>query len=462
MVDALEYFKAMTINVNQNSVILDADGDSLENDLVLDEGENALVLIVTEQQYTDLLSSAINGVYTTFPENPLGVIYPLIKAGKMQFCEQILACLNDPESGVANAIMSLINSGDYQANRDSGQSYNNANLAGAVNPTCDRDILFGQCLQIVEYIDTINDEFFAKLEVATNDYDFIADVVGDITLIDETSIDAVLAWLQFVQDSIAENYNAQSDTAYKEALACEIYCIAKDYGCAVTPTILYNVVKDRLSATITIEGVLWDALQFLVLGSWEGSQIADFMYFAQFAFRSMLGKFFQKIAWSDIESRMVIYSNDPNPDWSLLCTDCQDSWIFDYRLSENGASGVDNLGGAWVDGVGWTFCSDYPRHNTAWESQPFPSRVRVTRIEVQATFYQAKGESARNVTLYDSVTSTQETHQFGYTGTGTMFYAIDTDFVADSATLRGGNQIDQTSNCSGSYLTKCTIFFEPV
>jgi hypothetical protein len=273
----------------------------------------------------------------------------------IDFCQYIIDCINNPESGVANAITGLIGASDYESARNYGQSQNNLDMSSGSNPTCNKDILFGQAMQLVNYIDQLNTDFFEILEVASNFYDFFAEVAGDVTGIDESSADAAIAWVQFIQDSIAENYAAQVTVAYREDLACEIFCAAND-DCGITPTLLYDIMKDRLNSSITIEGLLWDVLSFLVDGSWSGSQIADFMFYSQFALRSMIGRYFDYFAWQDIYARLSIYSNDPNPDWIILCTDCGwestldltvDDYGFIFDMDQNSVPV-----GSWVDGVG--------------------------------------------------------------------------------------------------------------
>lgn len=356
MTNSLIYYRKKLVTTTEQSVVTNADNDSLANDIVFGEGVNYLVLPVTSEQYQNLLSATINGVFTTFPENPIGVLYPLIKAGKVSICDAIISCLNDPESGVSDAIYNLLGGDSYQSNREYGQSQNDNDLSSLLNPTCDKDILFGQATQLVDYMDSLNVDFFEILEVASNTGEFLAQVVGDISFIDESSVDSVFAWLAFIQNSIAENYLAQVTQAYKDDIACEIFCRANE-NCEITPRILFDVFKDRLSASVTVESVLWDTLDFLVGGTWTGTQIADFMFMSQLALRSQLGKYFDKIAYQDIETRLTLFSNDPDSDWAILCSACPDTWEYeiDFTVDQGTADGWSQgvWGNGWVSGKGW-------------------------------------------------------------------------------------------------------------
>lgn len=276
----------------------------------------------------------------------------------IDFCQEIINCIENPESGVSDAIVNLIGSNSYGDNRELGQSVNDSAIGGGSNPTCDLDVLWAQCYGLVETLDTYNREFFAKLEAMTNVYEFISDVIGDITFIDETSVDALLAWVNKLQDDIAENYDAQSTLTYRQDVACEIFCAVQNNisGCDITPRIVFDVFKDRLSSSVSIEQVLSDTLDYLVGGAWSGTQIADFMFMSQAGFRSQLGRFLQYVGWNSLDSIVRLYVNDANNDWELLCTDCGWTWTSEFDVSENIWGVFESSGtsfGTWSASVGY-------------------------------------------------------------------------------------------------------------
>lgn len=323
MPDALVYYRRKLLDQSLESSIINADGDTLENDLILSAGENNLVLQVTSEQYQNLLSASINGCFTTFPSNPIGVLYPLIKAGKLSFCTQLLDCIeNDPD--VYNAIANIAGVPTFSESVSNGQSFNTVDLSDAtnINPTCDLDILYGQCNQLVRYLDAINTDILEVIEVATNIIDATADVVGDITFVDESSVDAVLSYIQFLQDNIAENYTAQVTETYLTDCACGLFCYVQDNDCELTPDILFQYWSDRLTSGLSITGLIFNTWAYIVGGTWIGTEIADVMFLGQLALRSQLGRVLNFSAYFDIQSRIVMYSNDPDNDWETVCDDC--------------------------------------------------------------------------------------------------------------------------------------------
>lgn len=276
----------------------------------------------------------------------------------IDICQSIIDCINNPESGVATAITDITLNQSASEYRDYGQSENDSNLALATNPTCDPDIVWSQCYQLIEYFHEVNLEIFTQLEVATNNYELLANVVGDITGLDESSIDAVLGWGEYILENIVENYEVQATIAYRETLACELFCIALENDCEITPRMGYDILKNRLSSAITLESLIDDALLYIVTGSWSGSEIADVMFFSQFSFRSMLGLLLRKIGYNDTQLRLAVAVNDANDDWILICDECPEFWTetLDLTVSDYGAV-FDVVGGvpagSWSDGVGF-------------------------------------------------------------------------------------------------------------
>ncbi|MBT8449370.1 MAG: hypothetical protein KJO69_06750 [Gammaproteobacteria bacterium] len=401
MTNSLIYYRKKLLETTEESVVSNADGDSLSNDIILNDGVNYLVLPVTPTQYKNLLSACINGVFTTFPENPIGVLYPLIKAGKVNLCDAVVDCINDPESGLSDAIVDLINSTAYDNSVSIGQGQNESVLGNGYNPTCDFDILYGQIRQLVDYLHAVNVDILEIIEVASNLLDGFAEVIGDIKGIDGSAIATGVDWLAFIQDNIAENYDAQVTTTYLEVVACDLFCIAKE-NCAVTPTILYDYFSDKLSNSITIEGLFDATLGYLITGAWTGSQIADFMFLSQLALRSQLGRVLDFSAYFDINTRMQIYSNDPDGDWATLCDNCDYHWeqVFDFTqelYSSEWVASNPTYPPIWItdtaieggrDALG---CRDSARFD-------FPART-ITFVEAEFT-YQNTASNTRDSGFY--------------------------------------------------------------
>lgn len=320
---------------------------------------------------------------STIAEN---LAYKLSQEYCVDICAEIIACIDDPGSGVADAIQNLILESTYEQSREYAQSLNDSVLTDGSNPTCDKDILFGQCLQLVEYGDQTNKDILEIFEIVSNNYEFWVNIIGALTKQSQSFIDAGLEWALWLQENIEENYDAQVTVAYKEELACDLFCVAKDENCELTPRLIYNVLRDRLESTINIDDIFGNAVTFMVTGSWVGTEIADVMYFGQFAVRAMIGRLLENIGWNDIATRLLIYANDPNSDWTLLC-DCSD--VITVTFDESGYTDYSFIEGTLDN----TFGNPLP--SGKWEQEAgtleivsvevnMPSPSTVTEISMDA------------------------------------------------------------------------------
>lgn len=328
--------------------------------------DNFYIICCTPDQMNKITSSLEVGAPIAFPSFYNDVLQLVDQAVQfpnsfegapcVDICQLIIDCINtNPET--AAAILNLVNSNTQANSREYGQSQNTFGFAGGFNPSCDPDILWAQCFGIIETLNTYNEEFFAKLEVSTNPFEFVAEVIGDVTVVDETSIDAILAWIAKVQDDIEENYSAQATLAYRQEVACQIFCQALLGDCQVTATLIFNVFNERLAGSLTIESLITNILNYLVGGTWSGTEIADFMFLAQAGFRSALGVFLEYIGWNDIDLIARLYTNDANNDWETLCDDCGWIWNSDFGADENIWIPSNNGFGEmaeWESGPGWT------------------------------------------------------------------------------------------------------------
>ena len=143
----------------------------------------------------------------------------------MDLCDLVASCIENSES-VQDAINNLIRTNNQDSTTEYSQSQNDLILGDGNNPTCDLDTLWGGISYLIESTDRQNVDLLEQFEVATNLQDFMSQVVGDVTGIDETSMDAILGWIEYIQDNIAENYAAQVTQAYLDELSCDLFCLA--------------------------------------------------------------------------------------------------------------------------------------------------------------------------------------------------------------------------------------------
>jgi len=356
----------------------------------LDPSEKVRVsLLLSLDEWVILASSIDVGRDVGFSEESDAVwdLWSRVLAS-LDFCQDVADCILDPNSPAYDAVAQLAYAVAEDAIRAYAQSLNNANLAGNSNPDCDKDILFGQCLQLVEYLNQVNIDILEIFEVLTNPIEIGAQVIGQVTGLDEASVDALIGWVAFVQQNIEDNYLAQITQQYLEERACEIFCLALNNDCILDPDTLYTIWQDRLNSQVTIDGLIKDSLNYLISGIWTGTEIADFMFYSQLAFRSQAGKIIEEFAYNDIDFRLKGYSNDPDPDWQFLCTSCEWEYTIDFEDLPNEA--VITWGEVLPDG---SLGSEEIAPLQRWRIDiTFPVLTNVTRVEAEGIAVTSGGQ----------------------------------------------------------------------
>lgn len=260
----------------------------------------------------------------------------------MTFCERLIECLNndtDVQAAIANliatnpAIRAALS--DFVADHPNGTQYpiNQQLPSGAAaanilppNPECDPDILWSQCIGIVQTANRMVLDFMETWETYTNAAETIPAIIGSIPFLGEVAdvagLDAISAYANSLIDSIHENYAADYTLEYEQELACEIFCAAKA-DCVVSIDMLCGILNARLSGQLNLANGL-ELMLSLIDADISGINVAD-LYLCAFFNMLKLANLVLPITWG-IEAYLTTIAvfNEPSDDWQVLCTECPD------------------------------------------------------------------------------------------------------------------------------------------
>lgn len=356
----------------------------------MDDNKDCLVLLSRRDKY--LLGQALSKmVWATRWTSEVGTQLPnmfaiagnlellLSQDNCMDICELIIDCIEDENSGVSTAISNVINNWNYDTGRNAGQSQNGFLLGDGADAGCSKDVWYGGVVNLINALDENNVDALQILEVSTNINEWIASVATGIAGLEVPLLQSMLDWGLFIQDNIAENYDAQWTQEYRETISCEIFCLATE-ACELTPQMLVDYFYNRLTSQLSFQSLLNETLEFLVLGVWSGTEIVDFMMLSQLAFRAQLGRWFGFIAFNDIDFDIRVGMLHPDPAWSLLCDECI-QWCFKWipRYGEQ---------------QGWIFLTGRQIGNRLWSSAGV-----ISPIELSAETSFAPISTADSITL---------------------------------------------------------------
>jgi len=218
-----------------------------------------------------------------------------------------------------------------------------APLAPGSNPTCDLDILWSQCEQLVDYSNVMITDFLEQFETATNNIEF-AQVITSLPILDELGSDAIAGYVELVLDGIAENYAAEYDTFYRNTLACEIFCRCQG-DCEITIERVYDIMFARVVAHFGSPGEtlssIGNLLSYLVDQDIDGDVIVDTLFFLLWGGAKLINSFIMDVGTTALETILELAVNDANDDWILLCEVCPQCEI-EYEVTK----------GTETDGIG--------------------------------------------------------------------------------------------------------------
>jgi len=291
-------------------------------------------------------------------------------------CEELQACLAPLLADQLAAIQAMINESKYGTPDKPGLPMTNTqrgiDLAAGTNPTCDLNITWAQCEQIIKYGDSLIKAALAIAETATNDVELAA-AISQIPGLDELGVDAVFGYISVIQDGIAENYTAQATPEYIEEAQCALFCLCKG-DCQITADRIYEVFKTRVLAhfedPLEIFLTIVDLMSYLLDQDIDGSIIADVLMLVVFGGGVLAQVFLGDVGTKELGLLLKLAVNDANNDWEFLCISCPEctlwnrdnvaAWSFtddgeadapDWRLADAGNDMIGAISGLSITGM---------------------------------------------------------------------------------------------------------------
>lgn len=317
----------------------------------------------------------------------------------MEICAEIINCIEN-DNDVKQALMSFLAANWQFAPSDNPPNLPNPDsandIAGIHNPTCDPDVTWAQAWQIVEWSVTIVSDALQIIETETNVVEVVG-AVSQMTGLDESSVDAIVSYINLLQEFIAENYDAAVTEAYMQDLACQIFCIAS-IDCEISIDTIYFILEARVMSYFETSGTftsLDDVIDFLTSGDLDTEIVADAALWLVWG-GAKLANWFMNGASNgrvDIGSRILqtllkLAVNDANNDWATLCIYCAWCNYLDYALDAYGfVQYGSSTNGGQVAGVGLVPGVDTGNNiRQLVVRSPYTPDISLTRIKAYVRF----------------------------------------------------------------------------
>lgn len=237
------------------------------------------------------------------------------------------------------------------------QSILNTSFVQGQSP-CDNDNIYGMCLQLTVLLNTVSenllDIFVAGLQQAGN----LGDLIEAIPMVGELPFDDILQFLEKVATQINSAYQAAYDTQLQEDISCEFFCAAQ-VDCELTFEMARDIIKSHIANPVTAQD-FFTLVNDMIANNWFGDQaVWVFFYFILETIiygGEILGQDVNRFART-----VATYFNDPNSDWSTLCTDCGWTYQCDFTTANCGWYPFVNPApytandGVYVANTGWSY-----------------------------------------------------------------------------------------------------------
>jgi hypothetical protein len=293
-----------------------------------DAEHDTLLFEFSREEFVKVLSALRNGAYMTYGDEGSAVYWSFLRNVDypIMICASIIDCI-EGDTDVRDAIAaSLLANPDFmtavQDAVNAGLPLRPDELTTVVGTSCDRDALWAGCIGLIQQMNRNNVDFLEQVEIFTNPVERITGVTGLIPQLKITT--AVFDFVNELFADITENYNAEYTTDYENEVSCQLFCLAlshEDAGCIMSFDDIYNIFKNRLDASFTIESAFEDVIQYLATGTWSGTQICDFMFMFQLQCIRSATKFLA-IDLLSLQQMFTVGTDEPNSGWNVLCTDC--------------------------------------------------------------------------------------------------------------------------------------------
>lgn len=311
-------------------------------------------------------------------------------------CDELIACLQplmDEINAKLDALQVGVNTLQFGAgNSPAGQPLSPAELAanqaGDSNPTCDRDVLWAQCLQLVQYTNQLIVDALEAAEAATNNTELVQ-IIAQLPGLDEAGADAVAGYVALLQDGIAENYIAEYTESMEQGIACLIFCTTQ-VDCEITIEKVNQVYHDKVGEFFvdlpTTFATLANFLSYFVDQNVGSDSVVYVLHYLVWAGGALANLFLGDIGTKSLQTLLLLAVNDANDDWTILCDDCPPVPEELTYVTDPTTSGLtyDTDGGLFGPGARWI--------NTPYQlTVTFPDTKRVTHVRIRAAFGLATG-----------------------------------------------------------------------
>lgn len=352
-------------------------------------GTRTYIITMTDVQVRRFSSALTAGADLIYPDDWPDVIAPWLESRTMDICDAVANCILTSDA-VRDALR------DVSAGTPDTPALYNA--APVLLSNCDKDLLFGQITQLIDYANTLIVDFLETVTASGNAAEQIALMLSAIPIVETLPFDEVFEFGVIVIDNFEQNYNAAYTSSLRDEYRCDLFCLVGD-SCDLGFDVLADYFANKSLTTIASVDFA-DFIEFVFQGTLSGAEVVHAMHAILFGAMAFASRFLG-VDYNRFKAVVSAFGNDADSDWSVLCVPCSFDWehTFDFLIDEQGWQ-VTTPGYAVYDpGVGWrtNYAGGFNR------CQVDVAFARAELVEVVATYdFTRGGTNQVFVAIYDA------------------------------------------------------------
>lgn len=264
---------------------------------------------------------------------------------EIDYCEKVRNCIST-DTGTRDLIRDITNHQNPTDGSPNGQPISeddfNRDLVAGSNPSCSTVILSRQCSAFVRLVNGNITDFLQNFEVATNSLELL-NALSNIPVAHEIleliGEEEFANYLAYLQDSIAEEYDAQQSDEYMDDLARLLFCKCVE-DCQVTIAHAFDFTADLMNtyidhATSDAMETLTEVFELVTGSDVTGHFVVDSFYWTSMGMAKLGNFLFFGFIDRMVSFKLKSAANDASFDLDLTGVECFTEWVHVLTSDDN-------------------------------------------------------------------------------------------------------------------------------
>ncbi len=291
-----------------------------------ESGKLTVLVEYSPTEFQKILDCVLQGAVIIYPNEVRNIWWSFVRQldCPMDFCQMVLDCI-ETTPAIQQSIASYSNSSSITQTTPEQQTILDTDIFGNQGP-CDEDEIFGMTRQMANFLNQVSMDILEIFVTAFAIPGRIGDIIEAIPGLGVLPYDDLLQALEKIAEQVNDSYVAAYDTQINEDIACDLFCIAK-----ITCTLIMEQARDYFQDKVTTALDNTDILHVIediIANNWIGEQ-SIYMFHWFILDTIIFGGETLGVDTNRMVTTIATYFNDPDSDWSTLCTSCgwAESWL---------------------------------------------------------------------------------------------------------------------------------------